>query len=571
MNRKLLFILGFFISTFGIAQQFRHTEMLFRVTDQRATVQFFLAIPQEVSIVYGTQPGNYTNQTPWMLAQPDVSQSIILEGLNPNTRYYYRLQHRDPQTTTFSQRPEYTFHTQRPSGEAFTFIVQADPHLDEQSDTAVYQLCLQNQLDDQPDFMVDLGDFLMTDKLKNGNNQVPFDTIPFRCDLLRTYYERIGHSVPLYITLGNHEGESGWNLNANGNNFAVWGTNERKKYFLNPENDDFFSSDTTHYQYVGQRNSYYSWSWGDALFIVLDPYWHTTIKPDSLHGWRWTLGERQYNWLKTTLENSNHSYKFVFSHQIVGGDADGRGGTEYADLYEWGGYNLDGTWGFSANRPGWYAPIKDLLSEHRVSIFFHGHDHFFGKQEKDCLIYQECPQPSHPNFQNVNYAAQYGYIDGQILPNSGHIRVQVSSEGVQVEYVRVYLPQSENATRHNKDVSASYFIPAISCYDSLITGTSVLWNKASEGELIYPNPSRSEVKIEIPVSQPDNLFLEILDQNGKRVKELLYNTPADAGVYNVFWDGTNQSGSKNSPGVYIYKLQSKWGIFKTGRIVLQGE
>jgi uncharacterized protein (UPF0216 family) len=43
-------------------------------------------------------------------------------------------------------------------------------------------------------------------------------------------------------------------------------------------------------------------------------------------------------------------------------------------------------------------PVKELLRENRVNIFFHGHDHFFGKQEKDCLVYQETPQPSHPNY-----------------------------------------------------------------------------------------------------------------------------------------------------------------------------
>jgi len=67
---------------------------------------------------------------------------------------------------------------------------------------------------------------------------------------------------------------------------------------------------------------------------------------------------------KTTLENSTAKFKFIFSHQIVGGDSEGRGGIEYADKYEWGGMNSDGvTSGFATNRPGWYKPIKDLLTE----------------------------------------------------------------------------------------------------------------------------------------------------------------------------------------------------------------
>ncbi|MBK9378272.1 MAG: hypothetical protein IPM86_08535 [Saprospiraceae bacterium] len=117
-----------------------------------------------------------------------------------------------------------------------------------------------------------------------------------------------------------------------------------------------------------------------------------------------------------TLETSDARFKFVFCHQLVGGDPLGRGGIEYADKYEWGGKNLDGTTGWSSNRPGWYKPIKELLAENKVTIFFHGHDHFFAKQDKDCLIYQLVPQPSLPNFNGPNQAAEYGYFQGKYCP-----------------------------------------------------------------------------------------------------------------------------------------------------------
>jgi len=103
--------------------------------------------------------------------------------------------------------------------------------------------------------------------------------------------------------------------------------------------------------------------------------------------------------------------------------------------------NLNGTDGWATNRPGWYKPIKDLLTENRVTIFFHGHDHFFAKQDKDCLVYQETPQPSHPVFLTANSATEYGYVKGDIYPNAGHLRVTVSGDGVKVDYVRAYLPK----------------------------------------------------------------------------------------------------------------------------------
>jgi hypothetical protein len=432
---------------------------------------------------------------------------------------------------------------------------------------------LQNQLEDNPDFMIDLGDFLMTDKLKRTNvtpNIIPHDTIPYRCKLLRSKYETICHSVPLFIALGNHEGESGWNLTGTSENIAVWDTNERKKYFLNPAPDGFYTGDATTYNFVGQRESYYSWTWGDALFIVIDPYWFTSPKPTATTGWRWTLGQAQYNWLRTTLENSTAKFKFIFSHQIVGGDPDGRGGVEFANLYEWGGNNQDGTPGFATNRPGWYKPIKELLTENKVTTFFHGHDHFFGKQEKDCLIYQETPQPSHSSTtaNGVSYAAGYGYLEGTILPNTGHIRVTVSPNGVLTEYVRTYLPVSENVTRHNKDVSSSYFIGTTNCY-TLGSNSPMIWNSNYKDEIVYPNPFSKETTIEFSLNTTEKVSISIYNELGQLIKNLLQENSINSGKFQVIWDGMNNSGANVANGTYFYKISTESGVIKSGKIILK--
>ncbi|MBP7821690.1 MAG: metallophosphoesterase [Saprospiraceae bacterium] len=550
------------------AQTLKRSELLGRPTDNSITIKLFFADDADVRVQYGTVSGIYTNQTNWQIFEADTPVEITISDLQADTKYYYRINYRQPNASTFTVRSEYSFHTQRMPSSSFTFIVQADPHVDNQSDTALYSLCLKNQLDDQPDFMIDLGDFLMTDKLKNTSNVIPHDTIPYRCNLMRSFYEKTGHSVPLFIALGNHEGESGWNLNGTENNIAIWGTKERQKYFINPTPNYFYTGDTTNFPFVGERASYYAWRWGDAEFIVLDPYWSTSVKPDSLHGWRWTLGKTQYDWLKATLENSTASFKFVFAHQLIGGDPDGRGGVEFADKYEWGGNNLDGTSGFDENRPGWYKPIKDLLTEHKVNIFFHGHDHFFGKQEKDCMIYQETPQPSHPNFSNVNYAEDYGYVSGQILPQSGHLRVNVSPSGVKVEYVRAYLPQNETATRHNKDISATYFIGSTNCYDSLSTGVPVIWNSNYADEIVYPNPFSFETKIEFSLIKPEKIVLSIYNESGRLVRTLIAGNLISEGRYQLTWDGKDSTNQDQPNGTYFYSINGESTMHKSGKIIL---
>ena len=544
-----------------------HTELLGRPTDHSITVQVFFDSPVEACIQYGTVSGIYPNQTTWLSFAAGDPVELLVDGLAADTKYYYRLCFRPPGAILFTTRPTYSFHTQRSEGSSFSFVIQADPHMDEQSDSALYRICLKNQLSDGPDFMIDLGDILMTDKLKNTEGKITHDTITYRSHLLRSYYETECHSVPLFISLGNHEGESGWNLNGTSENVAIWGTLDRKKYFLNPSPGNFYSGDTSFHKFVGQRENYYSWQWGDAQFIVIDPYWYTSPKPDSLNGWRWTLGKTQYDWLRATLENSKAKFKFVFAHQIIGGDPNGRGGVEYANRYEWGGNNLDGTSGFAKFRPGWYKPIKDLLTENRVTIFFHGHDHFFGKQEKDCLIYQETPQPSHPNFQNANQAQAYGYFEGQILPNSGHIRVTVNPDGIKVDYVRAYKPINETATRHNKDVSATYFIGDVNCYDSLSTGVPIIWNSNYSDELIYPNPFVKDTKIEFTLSKADHLNISIFNESGLMVRRLVAGNLIPEGSFEIIWDGKDGNGSLLPAGVYFYAIQGDHSGLKIDRIV----
>ncbi len=550
-----------------LGQKILFKEFLGKPTQRSIAMKVFFDAPVEISVQYGLSSGKYTMESPWQSVKAMEPGEINLSNLMANTTYFYRLQYRASNSVVVSYRPEYKFQTQRAINSSFTFVVQSDPHLDEQSDSALFRLCLKNQLADKPDFMLDLGDILMTDKLKNAAGVIPKDTITYRSQLFRNYYETISHSVPILISMGNHEGESGWNLNNTANNIAVWGTLDRKKYFMNPSPNDFYTGDQTVHPFVGLRENYYEFTWGDAQFIILDPYWYTTTKPDANNGWRWTLGKTQYDWLRNSLEKSKSKFKFVFAHQLIGGDPNGRGGIEFADLYEWGGKNLNGSDGWATNRPGWYKPIKDLLTENRVTIFFHGHDHFFAKQDKDCLVYQETPQPSHPVFLTANSATDYGYVKGDIYPNAGHLRVNVSGDGVKVDYVRAYLPKNETATRKNLDVSASYFIGTKNCYDDKPSNV-VLWNSNYINEVVYPNPLRQRTTLSFTLSKPDLISLSIFNAVGQQVKQLVSDNPVQDGNYQIIWDGTDASNRPLPPGQYIYQLTGPQTITKTGKIIL---
>ena len=149
----------------------------------------------------------------------------------------------------------------------------------------------------------------------------------------------------------------------------------------------------------------------------------------------------------------------MFLHHLVGGSGnEHRGGVESANLFEWGGRSADGRDDFAARRPGWSMPIHALLVKHGVNVVFHGHDHLFARQVLDGVIYQEVPQPSHPEQRVANLARDYGYTTGDILPSPGHVRVSVELGRATVEYVRTYLPSEERQGRANGRVEFSYSV-----------------------------------------------------------------------------------------------------------------
>ena len=132
MKKSLLtlgFCLGFYYSSDLQAQKLVHTELLGRPTDKEITLQISFSDSAEACVRYGTSSGNLTQQTNWQLMRIGDPTEIIVNNLTPNKQYFYRLVYRKPNTTIETQRPEYTFHTQRPTNESFTFVVQADPHL----------------------------------------------------------------------------------------------------------------------------------------------------------------------------------------------------------------------------------------------------------------------------------------------------------------------------------------------------------------------------------------------------------------------------------------------------------
>lgn len=452
---------------------FLANELVGRPTDVSASIHAVMNKSVDAYIEYGTQSGSY----PLSTSQSTFSDGIIridMVGLAANTQYFYRLRYRDHALGgIWRQGAEKHFNTQRATASAFVFTVQSDSHQGYPAfyNANLYRTTLQNEANDSPDFLFDLGDAVSTDGATETQS-----TVRQKYLNQRTSLDIPGGSAAVFLVPGNHENEEGWNLDDFGDPAAslpVLGANARKRFFLNPTPDAFYTGnpDTSVTAIDGDhlKGDYYAFQWGDALFVAIDPYWYTMSKPfvGSLGGekddevvgtrWSWTLGVAQYQWLEQTLQNSTAKFKFVFAHQMTGGLADyGRGGALGAPFCEWGGSNLDGTWGFTSERPDLPSPIHQLLVDNQVTIFFHGHDHVFAKEELDGVVYQECPMAANANYDGGFATNPQDYAGAELINNSGHLRVAVSSSAVTVDYVRAYLP----GDGQNGAVASSYTIAA---------------------------------------------------------------------------------------------------------------
>jgi len=531
-------------------------EILGRPTDHSVTLNFTTLVPLEVFVKYGTWGPDQIS--PVYTTVPGEPFELVLDGLQSDAEYSYLLLFRvagsnDPFRVSVPHR----FHTQRDPASSFTFTVQADSHIWQywvQPDIfpqhdQLYRRTLRNVRDDAPDFHFSLGDFSLTEYALTAQNAED------RYALQREYLDTILHSIPFYLVIGNHEGELGWLRNEV--DLPAWAEAARLRHIVNPSPDDFYSgcADSAA-SGPDLRESYFAWEWGDALFVVLDPFWYTMNRPyhnsnpNQGGGWAWTLGKDQYRWLHQVINESDRTWKIVLLHHLVGGlaigdEAYGRGGIEVARYevahrpsFEWGGQDSLGINVFSLRRPGWRTgPIHEMLVRAGVRVVLHGHDHFCAVQQLDGITYIECPQPMDPSY-GYGAMAQGAYTEGTLRPNSGHLRFRVGPEDLTVEYIRAFI----DGNGGNGDVCFSYTLP------QCLAGGEVL-DHHQPNLRVSPNPASSSTALHFQGFYPRQL--RILDASGRHCVTL---RPREDGLF--VWDRVDARGRPVSPGIYY--CNARW-------------
>jgi hypothetical protein len=266
---------------------------------------------------------------------------------------------------------------------------------------------------DNPDFILNLGDVL--DFHQFGFNVPPPDGSWTRLGYLnyrRLLGDMLGNTSH-FFAIGNWDGENGCFSDEEVNRSKE----QRLLYAPGPEPE-------TYPEGAAPGEDYYAFTWGDALFVVLNVMTYTPTchllssypgAPDD-----WTLGEAQLEWLESTLENATSKWRFLFIHHAVGGNAGNDANSGY------------GRGGGRAANVGEQAAVHALMLEHGVQVFFYGHDHVFVDMVVDGIHYTLPGSAGAPWKFNELVT---GYTD--YWPDSGHARVEVSPEFVRVNFVSV--------------------------------------------------------------------------------------------------------------------------------------
>jgi hypothetical protein len=340
-----------------------------------------------------------------------------IDGLKPGTRYTYAI------SLASAANPVVVaarggFLTQRVGHESFTAALITDPHTgtfqEGSPELRVMDDVVRNVQRDAPEFVIGLGDNVAWATSRNAAQMSAADA-ERAYDMYRRHTGPLTASTPHFSLLGNWEGETGKFPPES----VALVRGARHRFLPNPDH-------RTYPQGGSAEQDYYAFTWGPALFVILNVQGYTKAstpltlptQSDVSKVEDWTLGAAQLAWLERTLKESSAPFKFLCIHHTVGGDA----GNPHDTLY--------GRGGARAAHVGEQRTVHALMREHGVQVFFYGHDHVFVDDVVDGIHYAlpgSFGAPWHFGPQVTGY--------GRFWSDSGHARLSVSPREARVEYI----------------------------------------------------------------------------------------------------------------------------------------
>jgi predicted phosphodiesterase len=344
-----------------------------------------------------------------------------LKELAPATRYDYRILMKAGTEQAFRPAASGSFRTQRKGPATYTALLMTDPHTGSFAPGSWPVLTLDkvvaNAARVKAEFVLDLGDNVAW----RGSREFPQVSADGALAAYAQYRKQIGPvsaNAPHFAIIGNWNGESGKFPEKSIGLVA----DVRKALLPGPNH-------LTYPQGGSEREDYYAFTWGDVLYVMLNiqtyskpsnPAGLPTLMADVNQITEWTLGEKQMAWFEKTLKNATERFRFVCIHHPAAGNAGDSLNTNY------------GRGGARAWNLGEQAKIHALMKEHKVQIFFYGHDHVFVDDIVDGIHYAlpgSCGAPWKFTREETGYE--------RFWPDSGHATLEVTPEKATVTFINV--------------------------------------------------------------------------------------------------------------------------------------
>ena len=364
-----------------------------------------------VKLASGTEWGGWFVPT---LRAPDLAE-WSMDGLEAGSQYDYEIAQVDGTAAVKTYVGHVT--TARAPGTAFSFTLVTDTHVGSnlsypnQGDEGLLTAAGKEMAAAAPDFVVNLGDML--DFHEYGFNTPPPDGSLTRAAYLnyRTAFGDVLGSTPHFGVLGGWDSENGCNTPEEIDRSRT----QRLLYLPGPSPETYPAGGSPF-------EDYYAFTWGDALFVMLNVFSYTPTchllgtypgLPDD-----WTLGSAQLDFLRNTLANATSRWRFLLIHHPVGGNAGDPDDSAY------------GRGGGRAAHVGEQEIVHQLMLQYGVQIFFYGHDHVFTDMNVDGVHYT---LPGSAGSIWPFPASQTGYTDFWVNP--GWARVDVTPDSAHVAFL----------------------------------------------------------------------------------------------------------------------------------------
>lgn len=519
---------------------------------------------------------------------------IRIEDLNPSTEYEYTV-------TQGADSFNSSFRTAPAGNRPIRFIVYGDPETEPESDnnytnwvdpvsgnprpylidqTKGYQFNLDAIRERNPDII-----FIAGDLVESGGEQRDWDEFWIHNAGIsdRT---GIAGKIPVMAVPGNHEYYEGPYLDQ----YNQPGSENAIKRFLT-----YFESPANNSPDEEQEGRYYSLKYGPVTFIVLDVcnnginksdddtnfYLLGEDDPDGGNAPDFGPGSRQYEWLEEQLAKTQIESLFTFVIFHHAPYSSGPHGYPPGEVE-----NTD-------NQTG--APVRQLtplFMKYGVDAVISGHDEIWERSEIEGMeIKPDKTEEMHTiQFYDVGTGG-----DGLREPEEGlvnpyrkfvvHTDVPevwennvLKSGGKHYGHLEVdVIPDA--LTSWKAILKPAYVFPVFdpesltyadferrTYDDEIILSRQIKVPGISTFSRSYPNPFKTETKIEYFLESPSKVIIKIIDLQG-RIIRTLENESRDKGLYSTTWDGTNNKGSLMNAGIFFYRIETSSGQTEIKRMI----